>query len=368
MSRRRWSLWLGPPIALLAIGLVLSRLQPGADAGGRATPPAAGVCADSPVATDAAGTPRRDAAPGSWWRISDRLDQAGSMAGRQLAIGRDGATTVLLDLPVESTASGPVGGIVMTAADDGRRSQIQMVSAVAACSWLVHESPEVVRGAILDSRDGSVLAHLVERATRADLGTWRFGAPGALTEPALVAPALLAGAVGPIWATDLRLDDAGTFLAVQSCGEASCLTRVFDLRVPGAAPRVLLGEQGSLIGFAGARLITWSACRNLPCSILAWNVAAPEGAVIVDAAQAAAVTADGRFLVATLDAASGKTLRYELGTGTRSLVRGVGPGELVLAMGVAATSGLQTKADEVGIASPGAIPHPFRPAAAEVIP
>jgi hypothetical protein len=367
MSRGRWALWLGPPIAVLAIGLVLSRFQPGAEAGGRSTAPPTGDCAVSPVATDAAGTVQTDVGSGAWWRLAEKLDEAGSMAGRELAVGRGGATGLALDLAVESTASGPVGGVVVVASDDGRRSTVRLVSAVAGCSWLVHQSQDVVRGAILDPSDGTVLGHLVERATRADLGTWRFGAPGALTKPVLVAPPLDAGDK-TIWVTDLRLDQVGGSLAVQSCGEASCLTRIFDLQVPGAAIATLEGEQGALIGLAGGRLVTWSACPNLPCSILTWDIATGARRQVIDAAQAAAVTADGRWLVATLDASAGRTLRYELGTGAHWLVRGVAAGELVLRAGAGATSGLQLKADEVGTTLPGAIPHPFRPAAAEVIP
>jgi hypothetical protein len=245
---------------------------------------------------------------------------------------------------------------------------IQLVSAVAGCAWLVHETSDVVRGAILDPADGSALAHLVERATRADLGTWRFGAPGALTEPVMVAPPLGAGQGGVIWATDLQLDQAGRRLAVQSCGEAACLTRIFDLKVTGTLVRILEGDQGTLIGLSGGRLVTWSACRNLPCSILSWDVATGGHQALLDAAQTGALTADGRWLMATVDAQAGRTLRYELATGGRRLVRGVGSGEVVLGGGFAATSGLQLNADEIGIALPGAIPHSFRPAAAEVIP
>jgi hypothetical protein len=368
MSRRRWSLWLGPPVVVLAIGLVLSRFQPGAEAGGMSTAPPAGACAASPVEIDAAGKVKQDVGPGSWWRIADRLDQSGTMVGRQLAVGRGGATGLLLDLDVESAASGPIGGLVVAVSDDGRHSTIRLVSTVAGCSWLVHESADVVRGAILDSTDGSVLAHVVERATRNDLGTWRFGAPGALAQPALVASALEVSPIGTIWSTELRLDAAATSLAVQSCGEKSCLTRIFDVRVPGAPVRQLDGEQGALVGFTGSRLVTWSACRNLPCSVEAWDVATGTSQVLVDAAQAAAVSPDGRWLVATLDSGAGRTLRLDLATGARWLVRGVAAGELVLGTGAAATSGVQLRPDEVGIASTGSIPHSFRPAAAEVIP
>jgi hypothetical protein len=367
MSRRRWWPWLGPPVAVLVIGLLLTRFQPGAEAGGKRTAPPAGACVARPLPTDGAGQVQQGSGVGTWWRIEDRLDQSGSLIGRQVAVGHDGARGLSLDLDVESSASGPVSGIVVVVSDTGRKSTIRLVSAVEGCSWLVDESQNVVRGAILDPTDGTVLAHVIERATRADLGTWRFGAAGALTKPALVADPLLSVDGGAVWTTDLRLDAGGTTLAVQSCGETTCVTRLFDL-ASGALSATVKGDQGALIGLVGDRLVTWSACRNLPCSIVAWNIARGGHQQLVEAARAGALSADGRWLVATLDADTGRTLRYDLATDNQWLIRGISTGEQVLDIGAAATSGIQVPPDEVGITSDGAIPHPFRPAAAEVIP
>jgi hypothetical protein len=102
--------------------------------------------------------------------------------------------------------------------------------------------------------------------------------------------------------------------------------------------------------------------------VVAWNVATGGRQQLVDGAQAAAVSADGRWLVATLDADTGRTLRYDLATGNHWLVRGIAAGERVLDIGAAAASGIQVRPDEVGVTSNGAFPHSFRPAAAEVIP
>ena len=369
MSGRRWSLWLGPPIALLAVALVLGRFQAGAEAGGRTTPPPTGACAASPISRDAAGRPNRVVGPGSWWKLTERLDADGAMAGRQLAVGRGGATTLMLDLAIETVASGPIGGVVVVATDDGRRSEIRLVSGSQACSWLIDQSEDIVRGAVLDPGDGSVLAHLVDRETRADLGTWRFGAPGALAQPALVATALPPGTVeGPVWTTDLRLDQAGRSLAVQSCTETGCLTRLFDLRVPGRDPAILTGAQGSLLGFAPGRLLTWAACFGFPCGIQSWDLASGTATTLLDRADAAAVTGDGRYVVASTDARAGHALRIELATGARALVKGIDAAEVLLPVGVAATSGIQVAADEIGVGTPGGNPRSFRPAAAEVIP
>jgi hypothetical protein len=373
---RRWARWLGPPIVLGAVALVLSQLHAGEAVGGRTTPPPVGACVASPLATDAAGKPRRDVGPGSWWTLADRLDARGVMAGRRLAVGQGGATTFGLDLPVESAASGPVGGVVVLATDGDRRSEIQLVSVSGACSWLVGSSGDVVRGAILDPLDGSVLAHLVSRATRADLGTWRFGGPGNATPdtPVLVAPPLADGVLnGPAWVTDLRLDTTARLLAIQSCTDTGCLSRVFDLQAPANAAFVLRGAtteaaQGPMLGFANGKLLTWAACQGYPCAVQAWDLATAASSVLIDRADGAAVTRDGRFLLASTDSRAGRTLRLDLVTGKAVLVRGVRAGEQLLSSGVAATSGVQLNADEVAVGAPGGAPRSFRPIAAEVIP
>ncbi|HEY4228335.1 MAG TPA: hypothetical protein VGM49_08340 [Candidatus Limnocylindrales bacterium] len=367
-------------MVLGAVALLLSQLHAGAEAGGRVTPPPIGACAASPIETDAGGRPRRDVGSGSWWTLNDRLDGHGAMAGRRLAVGRNGATTLALDLPVESVASGPMGGVVVLATDDEQRSDIRLVSVGGACSWHVGSSGDVVRGAILDPLDGSVLAHLVSRATRDDLGTWRFGGPAAaaLGEPVLVAPALGAGLLqGPAWVTDLRLDTTSRLLAVQSCTDSGCVTRVFNLAAnaasTAAAPVVLRGStadaaQGPMLGFANGKLLTWAACNGYPCAIQSWDLATGATSVVLAQADGAAVTRDGRFLVASTDNRNGRTVRLDLVNGQVALVRGVRAGETLLPTTVAAASGVQLGTDEVAIGAPGATPHAFRPAAAEVIP
>lgn len=256
MSRRRWAVWLGPPVALVAIALLLSRFQAGAEAGGRATVVPAGTCTSSPMEKDAQGKPNLANGPGSWWSLSGRLDANGTLTGRQLALGRGGGANLALDLAPDATASGPTGGIVAVTADDGRHSQVRLVSIDKSCAFVVHETAELARGAIVNPGDGSVLAHLVDRASRADLGTWRYAADGS-GQPTLVAPGLEPDPDrGPNWVTDLRLGPDGSMLAVQSCTDMGCLTRVFDLG-RGAVPIARLeGEQGPLIGLTAGAAVT----------------------------------------------------------------------------------------------------------------
>jgi len=365
MSRRRWPLWLAPPIALIATAVVLGRLQPLVEAGGRHSPAPPGACPSAPLANDSA------AATGSaWWTLTDRIDHTGTLAGHVLAVGRGGAAGLTLELPAEASVSGPVRGAVLAASDDGRSSRLRVVSASGACSWLIDETFDVVRGAVLDPADGSVLAHLVDRATRADLGTWRFGGGGALGEPTIVLGPLPRGRLdGPAWTTELRLDAAAGLLAVQSCADTGCATRLVDLSGDGPRVRELAGRQGSLVGLVGGRVLTWARCPGVfPCGVEAWDLETGTVVTILDGAQAAAITADGRYLAATVDGHTGRTIRIDLASGARALVVGPPAGEFVLADGAAAVAGLEVADDEIAVMTPGGIPHPFRPAAAEVIP
>lgn len=363
VSGRRWPLWLGSAVGLVAVALVLSRLLAGSGDGGVTARPA-GTCAALPP-VDAGSR----AVPGAWWRLVDRMDGSGSLVGRTLFAGAGDSTTLTLGLGAESMASGPVGGLVVVATDDGQASEVRVVSAVDGCAWLVHRTADVVRSAILDASSGSLLAHLVTRETRGDRGTWRItglGAGAAVVQ--VLGPLPPQPALGPIWATTLRLDAEGTRLAVQSCGEGGCVTRILAPDGSGAAAAVVGGpEQGSLIGFTGRRLVTWAYCQGLPCPVQAWEVGVVAPVMLVELAAGAALTADRRYLVAVLDG-TGRAVRVDL-TGTPSQrIDGVAAGELPLDAGNGATAGFEVFADEVALWAPGSDPRPFNPSRAAIAP
>lgn len=364
MSGRRWKLWLGPPIALVAVALLLGRFQPGAEAGGRVTPRPVGVCAKA--APDVRGAP---AVRGAFWRLVDRLDGDGTLVGRTLFAGRDGATNLTLELAPESSASGPIGGIVTVTSDDGRFSDVLLVSATEGCSWLLHRTQDVVRSAILDTNGGSVLAHLVSRETRADKGTWRISGmdPDASVAMVLVPPPVQPQ-LGQIWATELQLDDSGSHLAVQSCAEAGCLTRIVALDGSGGGVATVGGlEQGQAIGFTGDRVLTWAHCQGLPCEVQAWRVGAAKPEILIDQAAGAAVTRDGRYLLAILDD-TGRATRVDLAARSGQRTQGVTAGALPLETGAGAYAGYEAGADEIALAAPGADAYAFSPSKAAVVP
>ncbi len=384
MSKHRWPILAGPPLILIGTMLLVARPEPVAQA---ARPISIHQISSCPSADAVAGP--AEAAPGSWWTSVERLDSGGTLLGRRLSIGLSGApTTGGLDLPPESFVSGPVSGLIVVAADDGSRSTVRILSTAATCSIVIHETAAVVRTAIIDRHNHAVVAHLIDRSTRADLGTWRLPiSPGGTSEARLVAPPLgdLARSVGTVWGTGLLLDTQGSHLAVQSCTDLGCLTRVFDLRHPSAAPTVIRGvDEGPMLGFAGGTLVTWAACPGYPCAILAWDAGAgsttPRHRVIVAAANAAAMTADGRRLVAMqADEAGARAIELDPGSGRLSHLRGFAAGRRPLANDANATSGLEVAANEVAIgpavpdgsaASAGSGLQPLNPdaSAEEVLP
>lgn len=373
MSKRRWPAFAGPPLILIAAMLLVARPEPAAEAARPIAIKAITTCASADAVTA-----RADAQPGSWWKSVEQLDAAGTLLGRRLSIGAGAGTAGGLDLPAESSASGPVGGLIIVTADDGSRSTVRVLSAAAGCGIVIHETDAVVRTAIFDRHDGSVLAHLVDRAGRADLGTWRLAiAPAGATEARLIASPLgnLASRVGTVWGTGLLLDAQGSHLAVQSCGDLGCLTRVFDLRHSTAAPLVIQGAaEGSMLGFAGGALVTWAACPGYPCAILAWDPATSRSRALLLAASAAAMTADGRRLVAVEGEATGSpAVELDPSSGRLSRLRGLAAGLRPLATGANATVGLEVAANEVAIGTPGAATldaQPLNPdaAAQEVLP
>ena len=69
-----------------------------------------------------------------------------------------------------------------------------------------------------------------------------------------------------------RWDVAGDRLAIQSCGEVACRTRVI---APGGGPARLLDapDLGLLVGLDGDRVVTYASCRGLPCPIVSTDLA-----------------------------------------------------------------------------------------------
>lgn len=203
------------------------------------------------------------------WSATPTLDRAGTLSGWAVAVEVLRAEPLRFSLPPESSVSEPVDGLAVVTADDGTRSTIAVVSAAGRCATRIAIVDVVVRSGILRRRDGAVWFHAVDRSSRRDLGVWSVTAPNA--EPVRIIAALGAHdpsvrRVGRVFHTSLRLSGGGERLAVQSCGERICRTRIVDLasrqewRIDGPT-------QGPLVGFDGARATFGDPCHERRCPV-----------------------------------------------------------------------------------------------------
>jgi len=303
MVEARWLRWAGPGlVALCALGLVGSSTV-GAGTGTETTSPTT-ACVGSPAARIA--TPRgaavaslADGSAAPWFRLDPILDRDGALAGQRLALGLDGvpgARTV--DLPAESFAAGPFGRVVLVGTDDGVSSSLRLLDVAADCAWAVATERTVIRRATIDRTGSAVYEMRVDRATRADLGIWLRPISGGLPARQVLAAPTSDDRFGRTWATELTWDLDGNLLAVQSCGDVACRTRIVD---PAGGPIMMLDapDLGSLIGLAGDRLVTYAACRGLPCPIVSTDLGTGTRTTLSLAAGPAVVvdTVDGARLV-----------------------------------------------------------------------
>jgi hypothetical protein len=150
----------------------------------------------------------------------------------------------------------------------------------------------------------------VDRATRADLGVWRRGLDGASIAKRILDPIASDARFGVTFSTEFTWDLAGDRLAVQSCGEFACRTRLLDPR--GGPVHVLdAPDLGLLVGVDRERVVTYAGCHGLPCPIVSTDIATGTRTVVTDAAGAATLvrTTDGARLVHETQTPAGPALR-----------------------------------------------------------
>ena len=127
-------------------------------------------------------------------------------------------------------------------------------------------------GARRSAPDGRSLIEVrVDRRSRADLGIWRrpLGGRGPTTrwlEPIGVEPRF-----GRTWSTDLVWSATGTELAVQSCGELACRTRIVATATEASSWWPTRTSVRPSASRTGASWRTWPVA-GLPCPIVAVDV------------------------------------------------------------------------------------------------
>jgi hypothetical protein len=288
MRELRWLLRVAPPFAALAAVVALGSASFRATAG---TPTSCGDARNLVAATQDAPSSSRAAAAVPGFVITPLLDAAGSLAGQRIEIGTAARTTVSLEVPPESFAAGPFGRAILVGADDGRRSTLRAFDAVSGCAWSLTTEADVIRRATIDSSAGNVYEFRLDRATRADLGVWRRPLDGGAAA-AVLAPLAADGRFGRTFSTELSWSEDGDVLVAQSCGVSRCRTRTVE--IADGTVRTLDGaDQGEVIGLAAGRLVTYGACRGLPCPINSVDVTTGEVATLAPAVGAARIVATG---------------------------------------------------------------------------
>ena len=325
--------WIGPGVvALGAVGFIAS-----ATLGAGVQPWTPSTCAGPPGARVVAA---RDTGPSDlaslrgtpWFRLDPLLDAAGGLRGQRLTFGFDGERSARrLDLPAESFAAGPYGRTVLAGSDDGTSSRLEAIDVSTGCTWAIGVERAVIRRATIDSAGASVYETRVERVSRADLGVWQRPMDGSGVARRVLAPLAADGRFGRTFSTEFTWDLAGDRLAVQSCGEVACRTRVIAPR-GGAVATLDVPDLGPLVGLEGDTAVTYEACRGLPCPIVSTDLRTGARQVLAPAAGLAMVvpTADGARLVHEVGASTGRGLRAVRLDGGSATELGIIPDDLRL--------------------------------------
>jgi hypothetical protein len=311
MVESRWVRWIGPGVlALGAAGLITSATLGGAD-----RPWAPRACAGPPGDRTVAARgdvvvmealPRE-----AWFRLDPQLGADGALRGQRLRLGLGGDRIARsVDLPAESFAAGPFGRIVLVGSDDGATSRLEALDVANGCAWAIAEEGAVIRRATVDAAGTRIYETRVDRSSRADLGIWVRPMDGQRPARRVLAPLPSDDRFGRTFSTEFTWDLAGGRLAIQACGEIACRTRVTD---PAGGPGVSLGtaDLGPIIGLAGDRIVSYLACRGLPCPIVATDLSTSRRHVLTpDGGAAALVTSPhGAQVVHEATTPNGRRLR-----------------------------------------------------------
>lgn len=314
MAEHRWLRAIGPGvIALGAVVAIGSSTQAARD---RPWTPLAcdtGVGARVAAAGEARAVTVADLGAVAWMRLDPTLDADGALVGQRLSMGIHGRRSErVMGLPAESFAAGPFGRLLLVGADDGVASRVFTIDVATGCTSAVAEVADVIRRATISPGGDAVFESRVDRATRADLGVWRRPLDGSGAASRAMEPIPADGRFGPTWSTEFTWSLEGDRLAVQSCGETACRTRVLEPGVAGRPVRLIADPAlGPLVGMSGPRLVSYAACRGLPCPLLSVDADAGGQVPLTDAAGLATLAGAGpdASVVHEWDGPSGRRLR-----------------------------------------------------------
>jgi hypothetical protein len=281
----RWIHRAGPGVAVIGALAVIASTTAGAPA----------QVWDPP---DCPGPAAVGTAPiGAWFRL-DPVIVDGAFSGQRLTLGRaDTATAWQLGLAAESFPSGPVGGTVLVGTDAGRVSSLSLIDLADGCRWSIAAAQDVIRNAIVSPDGRSIVESRVDRRSRSDLGIWRRPLAGG-TATRLLPPIAADERFGPTWRTELGWGADDTTLLVGSCGEAACRYRMLPAT---GDPMTTIADPtlGAPVGLAGGHLVTYAACRGMPCPLVSVDTSDGARRTIHDGAGLAVLSRDaqGRSVV-----------------------------------------------------------------------
>jgi hypothetical protein len=148
----------------------------------------------------------------------------------------------------------------------------------------------VIRRATIDPAGGTVYETRVDRTTRADLGVWARPLHGGSPPVRILEPIGPDERFGRTFSTEFAWDVDGRTLAIQSCGETACRTRIVD--PAGGTPRTIADpDLGALVGFDASVVVTYAVCPGLPCPIVATELATGDRTILADAGGTAVAVA-----------------------------------------------------------------------------
>ena len=174
------------------------------------------------------------------------------------------------------------------------------------------------------------------------VGIWLRPIDGRAGARRILDPIATDGRFGRTWSTEFTWSLAGDRLAIQSCGEVACRTRIVPVDGAAVAATATLldaPDLGLLVGVDGDDVVTYAACRGLPCPIFVTDVRSGGRRTLVTEGGAAALvgTPDGARLVHERRTATGLRLHAQPLDGPGSPVDlGPVPNDLGLAPAAAA--------------------------------
>jgi hypothetical protein len=229
-----------------------------------------------PAAASAVVPCSRLTATPAWYQLRERAGARAELSGYELRLGRGGSMhRWRRSLFPESFAAGPFEGAVLVGTDDGTRSELWFVGVDGDCARLARiDRTAIIRAATLDPGRGWIYAHRIARGSRTDLGIWRMalGAAGAwqrVLPPLAVSDRAAAARLAPVFATSLAWSSDGGRLAIESCGQAACFTRLLE---PVSGRTVSIDHRGELIGVSEGGLYAYAGCGGFPCPVLRYEL------------------------------------------------------------------------------------------------